>query len=140
MNCSVNLHGNNEICIWNWLQRNYDQRSIFDKKLDHAILLTLKLLCTSVSSKSITIHFLCISECLTGGSKYRFWLLLHVSPLACPMVCVEESPSIDPPFWFDLVRRVIEALRCRQQQKTVSHIRLFDFFVTFSSIVPWFMI
>lgn len=31
---------------------------------------TLKELWTSVSSRSITIHFLCISWCLIAGSKY----------------------------------------------------------------------
>lgn len=30
---------------------------------------TLKELCTNVSSRSITIHFLCISWCLTGGNN-----------------------------------------------------------------------
>lgn len=33
-------------------------------------LCTLKELWTSVSSRSITIHFLCISWCLIAGSKY----------------------------------------------------------------------
>lgn len=32
---------------------------------------TLNELCTNVSSRSMTIHFLCISWCLTGGSKGR---------------------------------------------------------------------
>lgn len=39
----------------------------------HKEKLTLKLLWTRVSSKSMTMHFLCMSECRTGGSKY-FWL------------------------------------------------------------------
>lgn len=33
--------------------------------------ITLKELWTSVSSKSITIHFLCISWCLIAGNKYE---------------------------------------------------------------------
>lgn len=39
------------------------------KKLKHQKRLTLKLLCTNVSSKSITIHFLCVSWCRTGGNR-----------------------------------------------------------------------
>ena len=95
--------------------------------------LTLKLLCTSVSSKSMTIHFLCISECLIWGNKYRFWPPLPVRPVAWPIVCV-CSPSIDP-FWIDFDRREeIDALRCLQQQKSVSHILRFCGF-TFSSML-----
>jgi len=37
------------------------------------LLSTLKELWTSVSSRSITIHFLCISWCLIAGSKYVDW-------------------------------------------------------------------
>lgn len=95
--------------------------------------LTLKLLCTSVSSKSITIHFLCMSECLIWGNRYRFWPPLPVSPVACPIVCVWRA-SMDPPFWLDFERLdVSEVLRCLQQQNRLSHIRRFCGF-TFSSM------
>lgn len=61
--------------------------------------LTLKLLCTKVSSKSITMHFLCMSECLTGCSKYLGW------PCKGGGVIV---PSIGVPFWFVFVLTLLQ--------------------------------
>ena len=80
----------------------------------------------------MTIHFLCMSECLIGGKRYRFCPLPLVRPVACPIVCV-WSPSADP-FWLDFGRLdVDEVPRCLQQQNKVSHTLRFGGF-TFSSI------
>lgn len=96
--------------------------------------LTLKLLCTRVSSKSMTMHFLCMSECRIGGRRYRLDPPLPVRPVACPIVCV-WSASIEPPFWLCFGGRLddIEPVRCLQQQNRVSHILRFGGF-TFSSM------
>lgn len=132
MNGAINLYWNNKVGVWNWLKG--EQCSFWRLLMvANTAKLTLKLLCTSVSSKSITIHFLCMSECLIWGNRYRFWPPLPVSPVACPIVCVWRA-SIDPPFWLDFERLdVSEVLRCRQQQNRLSHIRRFCGF-TFSSM------
>lgn len=56
----TNQMGNQHVYAAKKLENHYAIRKI----------LTLKLLWTSVSSRSITMHFLCISWCRTGGNRY----------------------------------------------------------------------
>jgi hypothetical protein len=131
MHSTINFYWYNEISIWNRLKWESKGSEMLGEGEGWA--LTLKLLCTSVSSKSMTMHFLCMSECLIWGNRYRLCPLPPVSPVAWPIVCV-WSPSTDPPFWLDFERlEEIDALRCLQQQNSDSHILRFGGF-TFSSI------
>lgn len=63
MGGTVNFHGDNKVRVIDWLQ--YKVKTTKLKRGKH----TLKLLCTRVSSRSITIHFFCKSWCLAGGRR-----------------------------------------------------------------------
>lgn len=75
MDCLINFNGYNKICIIYGLNKiNTTTLVYWYFKYNHVQitkwLSTLKELWTSVSSRSMTKHFLCISWCLIAGSKY----------------------------------------------------------------------